>query len=423
MDIEIRSLEKQHIELRTELETLTGKSDFSADDATRCKELEGKLDVLGDQIKSRSRAKGYSKVSEWLDSSKSTFTPVIDERLERSAERDFNLLGAIRDMADGKLTGFAAEYTQEMRSKGQTIRGCAIPEGYRLRANELTTTAGTGAVPNVIVPTLVDYLRANTLVDKLGIQKMSINTPFFLPREKNIATIAGKNEAEAATISAADIEPVNFTPKRIAGFCSVTREMVSQSAIGVEGYIARKLSRDTEVKVSSLVFNGDAVKEPAGLLTDTSIPTLDFSAYSNQPTYQALLKLNETLNAANVPAGGPRAAVCGPHLEAYMKGLAKIGSYPVFVLEDGKIDGWPLYQSTLIPENLTASPSLTGLSAIVFGDWSYGVLNYFTGVDLVVDVYSQAEFGLIRLIINQNIGWGITQPNAFLKVLNCKHVA
>ena len=39
----------------------------------------------------------------------------------------------------------------------------------------------------------------------------------------------------------------------------------------------------------------------------------------------------------------------------------------------------------------------------------------FGGLDITVDPYSKAINGEVRLIVNQYIDWGVTQPGAFVK--------
>ena len=73
------------------------------------------------------------------------------------------------------------------------------------------------------------------------------------------------------------------------------------------------------------------------------------------------------------------------------------------------VNGYPTFYSNGVTKS-------AGVSAdFLFGDFSKLYIGMFGGLDITVDPYSKAINGEVRLIVNQYIDWGVTQPGAFVK--------
>ena len=82
----------------------------------------------------------------------------------------------------------------------------------------------------------------------------------------------------------------------------------------------------------------------------------------------------------------------------------KIGTtFPTFLMEDGKVNGYPVLDTNQAAEDL-----------VYFGVWSQCVLGLWGGVSLLVDPFTQAGSGLIRIHTEFFADVGVLQPTAFV---------
>ncbi|MBQ1463042.1 MAG: hypothetical protein IIZ24_02545, partial [Candidatus Methanomethylophilus sp.] len=75
--------------------------------------------------------------------------------------------------------------------------------------------------------------------------------------------------------------------------------------------------------------------------------------------------------------------------------------------------------SNLVPSNLTkgsGSSAVSNLSAMIFGNWEDLYVGHWGGIDIVVDPYSLAEYGDIRLVLNAYNDVLVAEPASFAAI-------
>ena len=91
---------------------------------------------------------------------------------------------------------------------------------------------------------------------------------------------------------------------------------------------------------------------------------------------------------------------------AALKGTEKATNTAQFVWADNAINGYPAVATTQMTADIT-----------VFGDFSQVVLAEFgSGVDIVVDPYTLALTGLIRVHVARFVDVGVRHDAAFCKI-------
>jgi hypothetical protein len=86
-----------------------------------------------------------------------------------------------------------------------------------------------------------------------------------------------------------------------------------------------------------------------------------------------------------------------------------------FLIENGVANGYRVEMSNLVPSNLTKGTG-TGLSAAIFGNWEDLFVGQWGGLDIVVDPYSLAEYGDIRLVLNAYNDVLVAEPASFAAI-------
>ena len=81
------------------------------------------------------------------------------------------------------------------------------------------------------------------------------------------------------------------------------------------------------------------------------------------------------------------------------------------------LNGYRAAVSNSMPSNLTKGTNTTVCSAALFAsDWSMAVLGFFGAPDVVVDPYTKADTGQVKITLNQFFDFGVRQPGAFAKI-------
>jgi hypothetical protein len=81
------------------------------------------------------------------------------------------------------------------------------------------------------------------------------------------------------------------------------------------------------------------------------------------------------------------------------------------------VNGYRAAVTNNMLSNLTKGTSTTACSSAIFGsDWSMATIGLFGAPDVVVDPYSKADTGQVKITLNQFADFGVRQPACFAKI-------
>ena len=134
-----------------------------------------------------------------------------------------------------------------------------------------------------------------------------------------------------------------------------------------------------------------SAKQPAGIFNGATPTTAT--------TFADICKIEGAVDDANV--GGNRAYIVSNKAKAGLRNMAKSAKSTQLVMENGEIDGTPVY----------ATSSVEGTN-FAYGDFSNLVIAQWGGIDLIVDSISQSTSGCVRLVINAYFDAVVVRPEA-----------
>ena len=117
-------------------------------------------------------------------------------------------------------------------------------------------------------------------------------------------------------------------------------------------------------------------------------------------TFAGLTSLEAQVETANVL--GECKYIVSPKAKAVLRAMPKSAKNTQLVMEGGEIDGVP----TFVTSNVTDSKA-------VYGDFSNLAIGQWGAVDLIVDPYTKAADGQVRLVINAYFDAVVLRPEAF----------
>ena len=89
--------------------------------------------------------------------------------------------------------------------------------------------------------------------------------------------------------------------------------------------------------------------------------------------------------------------------KAALRAMAKGAKSTELVYENGEVDGTKAYNTSNVPA-----------SNYLFGDMSSLVIGTWSGLDLIVDPYTQAAKGAVRLVVNMYVDFGVARPETLV---------
>jgi len=92
----------------------------------------------------------------------------------------------------------------------------------------------------------------------------------------------------------------------------------------------------------------------------------------------------------------------------------------VMILDDpwDTLYGYPIRFTTHVPSDLTKGSTSGTCSAMIFGDWSNLVIGFWSGMDVLVDVFTGAPAGNIRILVHQDVDVGVRHAQSFAACLD-----
>lgn len=325
-----------------------------------------------------------------VDDTTSTEKEEIEENkrhnTKHSTMKEFRLLSAINAIANNKQLDEASASVintgiNEMRKAGLSYAG-QIQLPVENRATIAATVENAGK-ENVATDTLniLEPLRAKNVLVNAGAKFMSGLIGDVTVPVMTAANVTWEGENTAAKDGAGSFSSVKLQPKRLTAYIDVSKQFLVQDSNDAEAILRQDLINAINSKLESTVLGGDAgsATQPAGLFATPPSATTT--------TYKQIATLESEIEDANVM--NECTYILSNAAKATFRTTAKGTNMSGFIYEAGEIDG----QKALNTSNVTKN-------CFAYGDFSNLAIAQWGAIDLVVDPYTKASEGMIRLVIN-----------------------
>jgi HK97 family phage major capsid protein len=369
-----------------------------------------------------------------------------DPRLDQEAGR-VSFLDAVRASLPHEMRSeltrdqlYAADrartVSEEMaRRSGRKPKGIFWNMGVRGAAEQRVLSTfgppggpGSNLIQTTLAPTVQDRLRERVLVRKMGASVMTgMVGNFALPRLDTSAIAQWIPEGGAITATDPAFDQVLFTPKHCGGIVSLSRNMLMQPSYDMTTLVEDDLARVLAVALDRAALAGTGVNDPLGLLTAgsgiTIVPAATIEPVGlapgpngNPPSWQSVIALIKAVDVANA-LDGSLGFITNGRAVAAMRTTTKqtndtIGNF--IMSEADQLAGFPLGSTQIMPNTLTAGTG-TGLSGLIFGDWSMLVIAFWSELDILVNPYDPGVYPsgglLVRCMMTATTN--TRQPKAF----------
>jgi HK97 family phage major capsid protein len=340
-----------------------------------------------------------------------------DKRSKAASE--FRLIKALNELSSpgGQLTGLelemAQEARQEARENGIRLSGnLNIPSWLAGAGNEQRImTAGTTTEGGYTVQTdigrLIPLLDPHPIVRRMGatfLTGLSGNIDF--PRNDAGAAAAWETETGAANVTSPTFDRVQMAPNRLAAYTDVSRQVMIQSTIDMENFVRNRLNQAVANALDVAALSGNA-GNIAGLISESGVNTVTFAA---SPTWAKLVQM-ETEVAADDADFGTLRYLFHPRIAGILKTNERTSTNGIYLMNgpnngSGQVNGYTTNISSQVP---TAAGSYYGF----FGNWAKMLIGQWGGLDILVDPYTQATTGTVRIVTNSYWDVAVEHGQAF----------
>ena len=312
-------------------------------------------------------------------------------------KKQFSLLKAINDIANNRSLDAVSQAVinagaDEMRSAGQSFSGqIQLPVESRAA---VTVTDEHDDVIEVQFADLLTPLRAKNVLVAAGAKCMS-----GLSGDVQVPIMGAGNVTWEGEVASAQEAGYTFTskklqPKRLTAYVDISKQFLVQDSIGAEQAIRADIVAAINSKLESTILGSaqGSTTTPAGIF------------YGQTPkkitTFKDICDLEASIEDANVI--GECKYVMSNKAKAALRNMPKSSKSTQLVMENGEVDGTPVLNTS----NVEAQN-------IAYGDWNNLAIGQWGSIDLVVDPYTLAKDGQVRIVINAFFDAVTLRPEAF----------
>lgn len=282
-------------------------------------------------------------------------------------------------------------------------------------------TVGTDVRPDL----WADLLLPRSAAIALGAKVLhGLSGNLQIPKKAVGTTPGWVAEKDAVQESAAALAGVTLSPKRAGAYVEVTKQLIIQSSMAVEQLLREDLSETllSEVDKVTLIGLGSS-NQPRGIANTSGIGAVVGGANGAQLAWSHVLELEKAVaNANGIVNPGAMGYAINPSTQSWAKRTVKVAGTDTLMIGDTPVDakgltvlnGYKCAVSTHLPSNGTKGTSSGVCSTVLFGDFSQAIIGFFgQGVDLVVDPYSIAVNGMVRIVANLYVDIGVRRASSF----------
>ncbi len=250
----------------------------------------------------------------------------------------------------------------------------------------------------------IDALRNQSSVMQAGARMLGgLSGDVKIPKKTAASTAAWiSTEGGDATESEMTVGQVSLAPKTLGAFTDVTRQLLIQSSLDVEGLIRDDLSRALAIAIDKAGLEGSGSSgQPTGILNQTGVNQVTNFAAAN-PTFAEVVTL-ETAVAEDNALQGNLSYIMPASMYGALKTTEKASNTAQFVVEPGgSINGY----RGIVSNQATAGN-------LYFGNFDDLLIGMFGGLDLTVDPYTMSKSGTIRLVALQSVDMAVRHAVGF----------
>ena len=402
--------------------------EISAELDAKVRELEACQDVaqrktLADETAALTRELGDAQIEE--AARKALANQRVLSPKEKEEVRQFSISKFLREAQHDNLTGVEAEMAKEgeaefKRSGINPAANSVYIPSFALRTYYDTNASDTGYGDAFKEEKFFSYegkLRREMLAARLG-----VNFIDNLTGNLNIVTGGADAAWVAEDVAATKAKPayakMTLSPKRLQVLQGVTYDLIHQNSKSVDALIMADMVKAHAAALDAAIFAGSGSSgQPTGVLGRAG-NTVSIDSTGGPITYAKLVEMEQMVGEDNGLLDETLAYVSNAKVMGKLKTIPQVQGYPWYLLNEGKVNGYPFFMSNALPSNLTKSTG-SNLSAAIFGPFSQVICGTWGGgLQFIIDPYTAKASGVLEVTAIAYHDVAVRHADAFAKIVD-----
>jgi HK97 family phage major capsid protein len=328
--------------------------------------------------------------------------------------RQFSFVRAINALANpqDKRAWANAAFEREVseaaqKTYGRSAQGFFVPNEVVHAKRDLTvgtnSAGGFTVATDLLASSFIEMLRNRSVVQRAGATVLNgLTGNVAIPKQSGAATAYWVAESGAPTESQQTLAQVTMSPKTVGAYTDFSRKLMIQSSIDIESMVRRDLATVIALAIDTAALYGTgANNQPTGIKLQSGINTKDFAA--TNPTFAELVAMESELAIDNADIG-TMTYLFNPAQRGALKTTEKSStSAGQFVWESGNtVNGYR-----------TETSAQVAAGDVFFGNFADLLIGFFSGLDLMVDPYSNSTSGTVRVVALQDTDIAVRNAVSF----------
>lgn len=395
-------------------ETTTETEDETVKDNEVIEEEETKEEVIDDDTEEEIDETTKDTDDETVTDNEETKEDEIETETEKTEEeketrnnetknhtkmnKEFRLIKAINDIANNRSVDETAQAVvkagaEEMRKAGVSYGGQIQLPTSELRTAITVTAEGEDVVATEIYD-ILEPLRAKNVLVAAGAKFITGLVGDVQVPSMSAGNVTWEGETASAKDGGQTFTAVKLSPKRLTAYVDISKQFLVQDSKSAEALIRQDIINAINSKLEATIL-GSAVgttTQPAGIFNGKSKTTI--------ASFKDVCDLEAKIEDANVI--GECKYVMSNKAKAALRNMAKSAKSTELVMEGGAIDGTAVLNTSNVEEQ-----------NVVYGDFSNLAIGQWGSIDLLVDPYTKAADGQVRLVVNAFFDAKVLRDGAF----------
>jgi HK97 family phage major capsid protein/ATP-dependent Clp endopeptidase proteolytic subunit ClpP len=339
------------------------------------------------------------------------------------------LLAAIEMREGRQASGFEVEIHQEIAKKlpqnYASKGGILVPMRVGAKVdprilNTVLTTGGTNTGAETVFQEygeFIDLLRNMAAVTRMGARTLTdLRGPITFPKQTGASTAywMGENPDNAVTQSNPTFGTVGMSPKTLQATGAVSRQLLVQSTPDVEGILRQDLAAVHALAWDLAALHGTGQdNQPSGIYVAADV---NAKAMGGTPTFGKLVDMETEINKDNALLGN-FGWLTTPGMAGKMRQTLESSTAGARWIWNGNVMDGDMIGYRAVSSN-QASSTLGGGSnehAMILGNWADLLIGMWAGLEIIVDPYTLADKGLVKMTSFQMVDIACRRGQSFAK--------
>ena len=312
--------------------------------------------------------------------------------------KEFRLIKAINDIANNRSVDDTAQAVvkagaEEMRKAGVSYGGQIQLPTSELREAITVTAEGEDVVATEIYD-ILEPLRAKNVLVAAGAKFITGLVGDVQVPSMSASNVTWEGETVSAKDGAQTFTAVKLSPKRLTAYVDISKQFLVQDSKSAEALIRQDIINAINSKLEATILGSaqGTTTQPAGIFNGVSKTTI--------ASFKDVCDMEAKIEDANVI--GECKYVMSNKAKAALRNMAKSAKSTELVMEGGAIDGTEVLNTSNVEEQ-----------NVVYGDFSNLAIGQWGSIDLLVDPYTKAGDGQVRLVVNAFFDAKVLRNGAF----------